>query len=249
MLRAYANGLLFGENYGVGRPVVIWLHGWGRSSVDFRAAATILADQGIPSLSFDLPGFGASPLPRDVGGAQAYATTVVSALAECGSGPFVLVGHSFGGRVAAALAAEHPELVSAVVFTGVPLVRRTSRRRAPLGYRVVRWLGAKHLISAQRLEAAKKKYGSADYRAASGVLRDILVTVVNESYESELAVISAPVTMVWGADDRDVPVSVAERAATLLQRRPETIIVENCGHLVPTSAPAALAAAVVARCA
>ena len=40
----------------------------------------------------------------------------------------VLVGHSFGGRVAVRLAATNPELVRGLVLTGVPLLRPRDRR-------------------------------------------------------------------------------------------------------------------------
>jgi len=99
------------------------------------------------------------------------------------------------------------------------------------------------------MESARQRYGSVDYRNASGILRDVLVATVNESYEPELARITVPTAMVWGEGDHDVPLTSARRAAALLSTTPDITVVADCGHLVPTSAPAALAAAVVARCA
>jgi len=95
VLRAYANGTIFGETYGEGEIRVIWLHGWGRTGADFAKSAELLAQRGVASLALDLPGFGASPPPATAGGARTYATLLVSALKEVGSTPVVLVGHSF----------------------------------------------------------------------------------------------------------------------------------------------------------
>ena len=244
VLRAYGEGNIFGEAYGDGPVQVVWLHGWRRSSADFVAAGTLLARNGVASVALDLPGFGASPLPASAGGADLYAQMVVRALDDISLQPLILVGHSFGGRVATVIAATHSERVRALILTGVPLVRQSSPRRSPRGYRLVRALHRRGLISETRMEAARQKYGSSDYRHASGLLRDILVVSVNESYESELSRVSAPVTLVWGENDHEVPVDVARQAAALLVTSPavDLDVLADTGHLVPTERPAALAA-------
>jgi pimeloyl-ACP methyl ester carboxylesterase len=163
-----------------------------------------------------------------------------------GDEPLVLVGHSFGGKVATVFAAEHPELIRALVLTGVPFVRTSPTRKSSIGFRLLRWLHHHRVISDQRMESARQKYGSLDYRRASGVMRDIFVTVVNESHESQLAQITMPVVMVWGAEDHEVPVDVARRAGELLPGNYSLTLVPGIGHLLPTDAPQALVDAVVA---
>ena len=130
----------------------------------------------------------------------------------------MLVGHSFGGRVGVVVASQHPELVESLVLTGVPLLRTHASARSPLGYRSVRWLAKRHLVSESRLEKARQKYGSTDYQRAHGVMRDVLVASVNESYESELAQLTMPVAFVWGERDEEAPYEVATRAAALVTR-------------------------------
>ena len=244
VLSAYADGKIFGEPYGKGPFEVVFLHGWGRRGADFAEVAQRLADQGISSVALDLPGFGASPLPTVAGGAHLYANLVLDAIVEISSTPVVLVGHSFGGRVCAVLAAEHPEIVKAVLFTGVPLVRRDGKSSSPLAYRVVRFLHAKRLISDQRMEAARQKYGSRDYRNATGILRDVLVASVNESYEEELKKITVPSYFVWGANDTDVPLEVANSATQLVGGPSDLEVYLGVGHLTPTEAAAQLALSV-----
>ena len=245
MLRAYDSGRLFGEAEGPSPQQVVCLHGWGRTSADFRATTTHLAAAGIGSVALDLPGFGASPLPETPGGARAYAALVEPTLEEIAGGrQLCLVGHSFGGRVAIALAATRPDLVRCLTLTGVPLLAREGApTRSPAMYRLVRSLARRGLVGEARLERARQRYGSPDYRAATGVLRDVLVATVAETYEVELAATHQPVTLVWGAEDRDVPVSTAERAARLLAHGSLQVI-PGVGHLLPLSAPDALARAV-----
>ncbi len=241
VLRAYGDGTIFGEPYGRGEVRVIWLHGWARRGKDFSAAATELARRGVASVALDLPGFGASPVPAEAGGARHYAELVLPALEEIGAGPFVLVGHSFGGTVACVVAARHPELVRALVLTGAPLLRRPSTRRSPASYRTLRWLHARGLVSAARMEAARQRYGSRDYRNAEGVMRDVLVASVNESYEDELGRLEVPVTLLWGEDDREVPLDVATRASALLGVTHTLQSSHGVGHLLPSEAPEELA--------
>jgi pimeloyl-ACP methyl ester carboxylesterase len=246
VLRAYAEGRIYGQTYGDGPVQVVWLHGWGRSSADFAASAASLARGGTSSVALDLPGFGASPLPTSAGGAVEYARLLFPVLDEIGASPLVLVGHSFGGRVASVLSAQHPAQVAGLVLCGAPLVRRESTARSPRTYRVVRALHRRGLISEARMEAARQKYGSSDYRAARGVLRDVLVRSVNENIEDELARIGAPVVLVWGDKDLDVPVDVAQRAKVLMSCSSDVAleVLSDTGHLVPTERPDALATAV-----
>ncbi len=236
-LRSFLNGALFGEVAGTEAPTVVALHGWGRRGKDFASSL-----EGLDSVALDLPGFGASPAPDSVIGAEGYADIVIEFLEELDRPP-VLVGHSFGGRVSVCIAARRPDLVGRMVLTGVPLLRSTPRKKPPLQYRLVRAMHRYGLVSDERMEALKRSRGSADYRAATGVMRDILVKVVNESYEEQMKEVNANVALVWGADDLEVPVDVARRATTIF---PESslVVLDGVGHWVPTQAPDELRAAI-----
>lgn len=96
------------------------------------------------------------------------------------------------------------------------------------------------------MERFKRRRGSADYRAARGVMRDILVKVVNEEYRDELASL-ADLNLIWGSNDTEVPVAVAEEAARVVSSGGGVAaleVVEGVGHLLPTQAPDSLRFAV-----
>ncbi|HEY1762150.1 MAG TPA: alpha/beta hydrolase [Acidimicrobiales bacterium] len=244
MLRSYGDSRLFGEAYGPNLPRVVWLHGWARGAQDFTLSANALAERGIGSVALDLPGFGASPVPDVAGGARHYAELIAPALREIASEPVVLVGHSFGGTVAVVVASEHPELVSSLVLVASPVVRKRGSARAPFEYRAVRWLAEHHLVNEVRLERARQKYGSTDYKRAQGIMRDVLVASVNESYEAELQRLEMPVTFVLGERDLDVPLAVATTASGLVPGPTTLHELSGIGHLVPLEAPGELVDAV-----
>ena len=223
MLTALLDGALFAERTGTASSRVLALHGWGRSRADLLPVV-----QGLDALVPDLPGFGASPPPPEPWGTEQYAEQLAQVL---GGRSWLLVGHSFGGRVAVQLAARHPSLVAGVVLTGVPLLRTGGSGRAPLAFRVAKRLHAAGLVSDARMEQQRQRHGSADYRAATGVMRGTLVRTVSEDYRDLLPGISAPVRMVWGAKDTAAPLAMAREAQALLPAA-ELVVSETSGHLL-----------------
>ncbi len=197
--RAFDGGRLFGVTHGEAPFGVLALPGWMHTSADWDATLRPLS---VGAVALDLPGFGgATPEPASATGSAGYAEVVRPVLVEMDA-PVVVVGHSFGGRVALHLAASHPDLVRGVVITGVPkLVAPTAAGPGPSpAYRLARWLHRRGLMSDEKMEARRRRSGSADYRnAASPVMRDVLVRVTNEHYEDQLRAIRCPVELVYGA--------------------------------------------------
>lgn len=240
-LRALADGALFAETFGDAPPRILALHGWGRRGSDFGPSLA-----GFDALALDLPGFGASPPPSQPIGAEGYAD-LISPILDMFEEPPVVVGHSFGGRVAVCLAAAHPGRVGPLVLTGSPLLRVTPARRPSTAYRLIRFLNRVGVVSDDRMELIRNRRGSPDYRAASGVMRDVLVKVINESYETQLSQVRSRVVLLWGEEDQEVPVEVAEKALRVMRQSgaaAELEILPGVGHLVPVQAPEAMRRAI-----
>lgn len=107
---------------GRGAPIVA-LHGITASYMNFAGVADRLAGR-RPLLALDLRGRGDTDKPVDGPfGMSQHAADVAGAMREIGLSDAVVIGHSMGGFVAAALAAEHPDLVRGVVLVdgGLPL--------------------------------------------------------------------------------------------------------------------------------
>ncbi len=236
---------MFGQVLGDDVPDVLALHGWGRSHRDFDAVLGGGGAAGPPlaSLALDLPGFGASPPPPTDWGPAEYAEAVAPVLDELRT-PVVVLGHSFGGRVAVHLASIRPDQVRGLVITGSPVLPRPGRRnRPPLSFRAARALHRVGIVSDQRMEAIRQRRGSADYRAAQGVMRQVLVRAVSSDDEDQLRAITCPVVLVWGDDDQDAVLAVAESARSMLAHA-DLIVCPGAGHLTPRTVPDVLRGAV-----
>jgi pimeloyl-ACP methyl ester carboxylesterase len=242
VLRSFDEGRLFGAVTGSAPPRILALHGWARTHRDFDGVLRA-APRPLDTVALDLPGFGSSPPPPTAWGSHDYAAAVLPVLEEMAP-DVVVLGHSMGGRVALQLAALAPERVRALVLTGVPLpLQGDARVAAPRGFRLIRRLRRLGLLSEDRLEAARQRHGSADYRAASGVMRDTLVRVVAERYDEVLSAVGCPVTMVWGDDDTAAPLAMAHAAEARLGAA-RLVVCPGAGHLTPLSVPEVLAQAV-----
>jgi pimeloyl-ACP methyl ester carboxylesterase len=108
------------ELVGDGRPRFAFLHGLFGRGRNWSAVAAALADQGHPSVLFDLPNHGGSPW-TDTFSYPSMADAVAAELElRLGSAArIIVVGHSMGGKVAMMLALSRPELVEALAVVDI----------------------------------------------------------------------------------------------------------------------------------
>jgi pimeloyl-ACP methyl ester carboxylesterase len=251
VLKTFAGGRLFGGTWGSGVPTVLALHGWRRTHADFAGVFDPgdPGTAGVDAVAVDLFGFGATPPPPEAWGTEEYARNLLPLFDEAGTlaERIVVVGHSFGGRVAVRLATMVPDRIERMVLCGVPLLDRSDRRVRPArAFRIARRLNRVGLIGDDRMEEMRNRYGSADYRAASGVMRDVLVKLLAERYDDALPRIGCPVELLWGEQDSEVPVEVAERAQAILPKAMLRVL-PDVGHLLPTESPSELRRAVLGQ--
>lgn len=118
---------LFARAWGEGPPVVL-VHGLGASSRYWETLAE--ASSGYAAVAPDLLGFGRSPKPPD---ASYDVACHVDALAPLVAPGAVVVGHSTGAILAAALAATHPQAVRALLLLGLPAFGDEATARRHVG--------------------------------------------------------------------------------------------------------------------
>ena len=203
---------------GGGRSRLVWLHGWGHDHRHLIPLAGLFEGE-FRSTLYDLPGFGQTP-PLEAGaGTGRYAEWLAAELAG-EAGKVVLIGHSFGCRVALRLAARWPDKVAGLVLIAAPGLPR----RRSLGWRL-KALGLKGLAAAaglcdrafktRRKEAFRNRFGSRDYRAA-GPLRASLVAAVTEDLSETASNIRQPVLLIYGERDAETPPDIGRRFQALI---------------------------------
>jgi pimeloyl-ACP methyl ester carboxylesterase len=219
-------------------PIVV-LHGWG---AHIEAVAPILAGlDGAPDLiALDLPGFGESEPPPEAWDADDYARFVLAFLDELEVPRAHLVGHSHGGRVSIAIAAERPERVERLLLVDSAGLRPKRgweyRRRvavAKLG-RVAAKLGGP---PGRRLqERLRARVASRDYLEASEAMRGTFRAVIAADLSDRLPRITAPTLLVWGDRDDDTPLWMANRMEELI---PDAglVVLEGAGHYSYADSP------------
>jgi pimeloyl-ACP methyl ester carboxylesterase len=225
------DGLTVRYQVGGQGPPVLLLHGWGGAIESF---APVLDDlqRSYTVAAFDLPGFGLSSVPPSTWGSADYARLTLNVMQCLKLERPHLIGHSFGGQVSIQLAATSPDRVgklvlvcSAGVRTKPALTIRLKRTAARLG----RWLAAYGGRMGEKLRAEiYRRVQSQDY-ANAGPLRSTLVRVINEDLTPLLPLITSPTLLVWGEQDRDVPLSAAQVMARLVPVA-RLVVFENAGH-------------------
>ncbi|MQA30207.1 MAG: alpha/beta fold hydrolase [Luteitalea sp.] len=187
---------------------IVFLHGWGGNRESLRGIGTLFQHTHQVHL-LDLPGFGEAPPPSAGWDTINYTDLVQQYVLERLSGPVVLVGHSFGGRISVRLAARRLAQIRGLVLMGVPGLPQPKLSRARLRQLGIRWL-RKTLIAAKPLAGQKpidwhtRTYGSKDYLAA-GPLRPVLIRAVNEDLSESAAAVACPTLLLWGTDDAETP--------------------------------------------
>ena len=219
---------------GAGPPVLV-LHGWGASIEAMQLITGEVARGGYEAIAIDFPGHGKSAPPPEAWHVSDFKQCLLRVMDELRIPSADVVAHSFGCRVTIKLAAENPERVGRLILTGAAgLPPRRTRgqkarmRLASLGKRVKKLLGDGAL--SRWLESRWVHHvASADYRAASGVMRATLVQIVAEDLTDYLMRIKAPTILIWGSEDHDAPLSSGETMSRLIPGA-ELVVMQGGGH-------------------
>ena len=176
----------------------------------------------------DLPGFGGSELIPAAWSVGEYADWLEGFLKERGIAFPCVIAHSFGGRVAIKCLARG--LIDRAVLTGCAgIVRRRtlSYHLKVKSYRLVRKFAPRF---------AEAKFGSAEYRSLSPLMRESYKKIVNEDLREEAKRIARPVLYLNGERDRETPLSSVKilHECTAGSR---LAVLKGCGHFAHLEEP------------
>jgi pimeloyl-ACP methyl ester carboxylesterase len=212
---------------------LIWLHGWGQSLECFLPLAKLFEREGQNFL-FDLPGFGKTPMLESGAGTEDYAKALIPQLEKLPLRPRIIIGHSFGCRVATQLAFMRPDLMDGVIYIAGAGVKRKRSVGFKLRAKYLKTLGkiaglVDRIFRVKLRVAYAQKFGSADYKNA-GEMRATFVSVVNEDLAERASKITHPALLIYGDEDNETPPEMGEKYNSVMPNSSLKVL-KGYGHL------------------
>jgi pimeloyl-ACP methyl ester carboxylesterase len=246
---------------GAGERTMVFVHGLAGSWQNWLENLPHFVAAGYRVVAFDLPGFGDSEMPRDKISIPGYGRFVDALLDRLGVGPAIVVGNSMGGFIGTELAIQFPERVDRLVLVSAAgltveyqahdrilgVLRYTQRLLTAWGG----FIGARSQAIAGRSrtrrmlmrlvvhdpERLPAPLVSEQLRGAGrpGFI-DALDALTHYPIRERLGGIGCPTLIVWGTEDRLVPVRDADEFERLIPGARKVVWPET-GHLAMLERP------------
>lgn len=232
-------------------PPIVLIHGFASSTLVWSKVLLDLAAAGYRVIAPDLIGYGYSGKPRHLDYTIASQARMIAALMNgLGIESCAVIGSSYGGAVAATLALDYSDKVESLVLVGAvtnnqptkyllmrlfssPIIgdivspfllgsRRLLRRRMKRVYDRHSWVLDEKRVDARHLPLQ-----------TAGTHRAIIRTVRRwdaDRINRNAHLIKQPTLIVWGENDREVPISDGEFLHQRI-RQSRWIVFRNTGHL------------------
>lgn len=215
--------------------LVVLLHGWGSGIKPFDALIAQV-EKGYKVVALDMPGFGLSDEPKEPWDVSRYVKLVKEFISGFSAEKVILLGHSFGGRVIIKMMNEElPFSVEKIILVdsaGVKPEATTKQKINTYTYKTGRKImetAPMRKLFPDAVENMRNSRGSEDYRAASPMMRQTLVKVVNEDLTEYMPAIKVPVLLIWGEHDTATPLADAKIMEKLMPAAGLATI-PNAGH-------------------
>ena len=208
------NLLINYEVSGVGPPL-IFLHGWGSDLKTFDKLTAQL-NEDFTIYQIDLPGFGLSEI-KEAYSVSDYAEIINKFCLKLKITNPIIVGHSFGGRIAIIYASKYK--LKKLVLVASPGIKER--------FNLIKWFKIKIYKLSKKINL-KLNMGSTDYKNASNVLKDVLVKAVNYDLGDDLSKINCETLLIYGKKDRSVPLYIGKKINNKIKN--SGIVVMDTGH-------------------
>lgn len=239
------------REWGSGSQVILMLHGWPADSSHYSELAPKLAQAGWRVIVPDFPGWGETPQPTEAWSVNDYMKWVQSLVEALKLPPFLLFGHSFGGRVAIKYVLAYPYQVRALTLCAAAglkpdayTVKRRALRLAARTGKAVFTIPGLRIFSGFMRRALYHLAGSNDYLKAEGVMKQTIVKVLEEDLSPLIPEIKHPTLLLWGSEDGATPLSDGQEMAKRIPRSTLRVF-PGLRHNLPKLAPNEVAQAII----
>lgn len=201
------NGHTFKISYEIVNPAagrtIMFLHGWGSNKALMKQAfgTTLTAFRHV---YIDMPGFGNSSAPMAMD-SEEYADVMELFLAQIGAdAKEVIVGHSFGGKVATLL---RPQRLILLSSAGIVWPKSFKIRVKIALFKLLKHLG---------LSALRSRFVAEDAKSLSHAMYDTFKNVVNEDFTETFRRFEGRALLCWGRKDTATPLKSAHKIDALI---------------------------------
>jgi len=236
-------------------PIII-LHGWSKtmSGGRFHEIKGILESKGYSTYTPDLPGFGSNPLKKEELFFDDYVAFVehyiADVLKKSKAKKVILIGQSFGGRIAIRVTATYPGMIQQLVLTGASgIPRPLPSLKKKVVFILTKILKPIFLIPPFSIfyQVFRKliyySIGEMDYYKA-GNLTQTFKNVYKVSIAEDLYKITVPTTLIWGEKDTFTPLADGKYMQEHISNS-KLVVVPNAGHRLPYENPQEFAQALL----
>lgn len=202
------------------KQTILILHGWRLYGAKYSEVRQVLEKNNFLVYTPDFPGFGSEPLKNPDMTLDDYVLFLNSFYKKHHITKAILIGHSFGGRIAAKFAEKFPKRIEAIIFTGAPLVKQDFS----LKKKIMKLAAQKGKKTLEKFPEGIQRFiqrgvyrfiGEWDYYKSND-LKQVFKNVIREDASVYLHKISAPTLVLWGANDTMVPEKYGKQIAALI---------------------------------
>jgi len=183
---------------------ILFLHGWGATRKIMEQAFGERLGR-FRHIYLDLPGFGKSSPPPAPFDSFDYAEVVRRFLQEIGAAPKIVVGHSFGGKIATLLA---PDLLVLLASAGIVWPKPLKVRAKIALYKRLKPFG----------KGLRRYFVSEDAKGMSEVMYETFKRVVDEDFRPHYAAYGGKALLFWGDRDTATPLKSAYEIQRLIPK-------------------------------
>lgn len=193
---------------------ILILHGWGQSSKNWEYVGQVLS-KNYNIFLLDLPGFGGSSIPEAPFNTEDYSNFVNQFIKKIIKGKVILIGHSFGGKIAIKLTSKNPAYIEKL-FLISPSGIESRSIITDLKIVLVKIIKVVFFWTPKNIKnTLLQKFGSRDY-VNSDKMKGTFIKTVGEMVVNDAKNIRVPTVIIWGENDEEINLKNSKKLKRLI---------------------------------
>ncbi|MDL4840439.1 alpha/beta fold hydrolase [Aquibacillus rhizosphaerae] len=235
------------------KPPIILIHGFVSSTYTFKHIIPLLAEK-FSVVAIDLPGFGRSEKSKKfIYSFKNYAKLIVECLNFFNLNKVTIVGHSMGGQIALYMAKYFPDkLTNLILLSSSGYLEKVKNPLFFGSYLPFSRFFLERYIKRKNVRSSVENVFYNHQLITEELLKEFQIPLMDKDFyisllrllrhregdftTEQLLEIQVPTLLIWGSEDKVVPVEIGNRLVTDLPNA-KLITYEKTGHLLTHERP------------